>query len=68
MDISCFDFIVLCFGMTIFNLYYVILLAFHQNWYAKTPLGKKRIKAATGKEEEEVPAKGKDAKKKKGKK
>uniref|UniRef100_A0A671YWD1 Zgc:153738 n=1 Tax=Sparus aurata TaxID=8175 RepID=A0A671YWD1_SPAAU len=39
-----------------------------KNWYAKTPLGKKRIKAATGKEEEEVPAKGKDAKKKKGKK
>ncbi|XP_073332987.1 dynein regulatory complex protein 11 [Pagrus major] len=39
-----------------------------KNWYAKTPLGKKRIKAATGKEEEEAPAKGKDVKKKKGKK
>ncbi|XP_047442211.1 dynein regulatory complex protein 11 isoform X2 [Mugil cephalus] len=35
-----------------------------KNWYAKTPLGKKRIKAATGKEEEEAAAKGKDAKKK----
>ncbi|XP_070817354.1 dynein regulatory complex protein 11 [Chaetodon trifascialis] len=35
-----------------------------KNWYAKTPLGKKRIKAATGKEEEEAPVKGKDAKKK----
>ncbi|KAM9385811.1 dynein regulatory complex protein 11 [Pholidichthys leucotaenia] len=34
-----------------------------KNWYAKTPLGKKRIKAATGKEEEE-PAKDKNAKKK----
>uniref|UniRef100_A0A8C9ZSF7 IQ motif containing with AAA domain 1 like n=1 Tax=Sander lucioperca TaxID=283035 RepID=A0A8C9ZSF7_SANLU len=34
-----------------------------KNWYAKTPLGKKRIKAATGKEEEEAPVKGKDAKK-----
>ncbi|KAK1897172.1 Dynein regulatory complex protein 11 [Dissostichus eleginoides] len=33
-----------------------------KNWYAKTPLGKKRIKAATGKEEEEAPVK--DAKKK----
>ncbi|XP_071399760.1 dynein regulatory complex protein 11 [Centroberyx affinis] len=39
-----------------------------KNWYAKTPLGKKRIKAATGKEEEEATVKGKDAKKKKGKK
>ncbi|XP_035031635.2 dynein regulatory complex protein 11 [Hippoglossus stenolepis] len=39
-----------------------------KNWYAKTPLGKKRIKAATGKEEEEAPDKNKDAKKKKGKK
>ncbi|XP_044056218.1 dynein regulatory complex protein 11 isoform X2 [Siniperca chuatsi] len=35
-----------------------------KNWYAKTPLGKKRIKAATGKEEEDTPVKGKDAKKK----
>ncbi|KAM7011970.1 LOW QUALITY PROTEIN: dynein regulatory complex protein 11 [Tautogolabrus adspersus] len=35
-----------------------------KNWYAKTPLGKKRIKAATGNEEEEAPVKGKDAKKK----
>ncbi|KAM6963282.1 dynein regulatory complex protein 11 [Aplochiton taeniatus] len=36
-----------------------------KSWYAKTPLGKKRAKAASGKEEEEVPAKGgKDAKKK----
>ncbi|XP_038571768.1 dynein regulatory complex protein 11 [Micropterus salmoides] len=34
-----------------------------KSWYAKTPLGKKRIKAATGKEEE-APTKGKDAKKK----
>ncbi|KAF3835137.1 hypothetical protein F7725_027695, partial [Dissostichus mawsoni] len=33
-----------------------------KNWYAKTPLGKKRIKAATGKEEEEAPVK--DAKRK----
>ncbi|XP_069378088.1 dynein regulatory complex protein 11-like [Paralichthys olivaceus] len=44
-----------------------------KNWYAKTPLGKKRIKAATGKEEEEAPVKkapgkNKDAKKKKVKK
>ncbi|XP_053286785.1 dynein regulatory complex protein 11 [Pleuronectes platessa] len=39
-----------------------------KNWYAKTPLGKKRIKAATGKDEEEAPVKNKDAKKKKGKK
>ncbi|KAM9762046.1 dynein regulatory complex protein 11 [Menidia menidia] len=36
-----------------------------KNWYAKTPLGKKRSKAAAGKEEENAPAKGKDAKKKK---
>ncbi|CAL8253371.1 unnamed protein product [Merluccius merluccius] len=35
-----------------------------KNWYAKTPLGKKRVKAATGKEEEEAPAKKKDTKKK----
>uniref|UniRef100_A0AAV2KMH6 SCAN box domain-containing protein n=1 Tax=Knipowitschia caucasica TaxID=637954 RepID=A0AAV2KMH6_KNICA len=38
-----------------------------KGWYAKTPLGKKRIKAATGQDEEEAsakPAKGKDAKKK----
>nr|XP_046247355.1 dynein regulatory complex protein 11 isoform X2 [Scatophagus argus] len=35
-----------------------------KNWYAKTPLGKKRIKAATGKEEEEAPVKGKEAKNK----
>ncbi|XP_030640603.1 dynein regulatory complex protein 11 [Chanos chanos] len=37
-----------------------------KNWYAKTPLGKKRAKAASGKEgEEEAPKKGgKDAKKK----
>ncbi|XP_074491372.1 dynein regulatory complex protein 11 [Sebastes fasciatus] len=39
-----------------------------KNWYAKTPLGKKRIKAAAGKEEEEMAGKGKAAKKKKGKK
>uniref|UniRef100_A0AAR2M1E6 AAA+ ATPase domain-containing protein n=1 Tax=Pygocentrus nattereri TaxID=42514 RepID=A0AAR2M1E6_PYGNA len=33
-------------------------------WYAKTPLGRKRVKAASGKDEEEAPAKGgKDAKK-----
>ncbi|KAM6938065.1 dynein regulatory complex protein 11 [Lycodopsis pacificus] len=35
-----------------------------KNWYAKTPLGKKRTKAATGKEEEQAPVKSKDAKKK----
>ncbi|XP_026160365.1 dynein regulatory complex protein 11 [Mastacembelus armatus] len=35
-----------------------------KSWYAKTPLGKKRIKAATGKDGEEAPVKGKDAKKK----
>nr|XP_020468742.1 IQ and AAA domain-containing protein 1-like isoform X2 [Monopterus albus] len=35
-----------------------------KNWYNKTPLGKKRIKAATGKQEEEAPVKGKNAKKK----
>ncbi|XP_029961886.1 dynein regulatory complex protein 11 [Salarias fasciatus] len=34
-----------------------------KNWYGKTPLGKKRIKAATGKEDE-APVKGKNAKKK----
>ncbi|XP_035032932.2 dynein regulatory complex protein 11-like [Hippoglossus stenolepis] len=38
-----------------------------KNWYAKTPLGKKRIKAASGKEEEATDKK-KNAKKKKGKK
>ncbi|KAL7884540.1 hypothetical protein AOLI_G00073100 [Acnodon oligacanthus] len=33
-------------------------------WYAKTPLGRKRVKAASGKDEEEAPAKGgKDTKK-----
>ncbi|XP_008328814.1 dynein regulatory complex protein 11 [Cynoglossus semilaevis] len=38
-----------------------------KNWYAKTPLGKKRIKAATGRDEdeEETKDKGKNAKKKK---
>uniref|UniRef100_A0A8C8DKD4 IQ motif containing with AAA domain 1 n=1 Tax=Oryzias sinensis TaxID=183150 RepID=A0A8C8DKD4_9TELE len=35
-----------------------------KNWYAKTPLGRKRVKAATGKEEEQPPVKGKGAKKK----
>ncbi|KAG7260443.1 LOW QUALITY PROTEIN: hypothetical protein CRUP_029442 [Coryphaenoides rupestris] len=35
-----------------------------KNWYAKTPLGKKRVKAATGKDEEEAPVKKKDTKKK----
>ncbi|KAM4548926.1 dynein regulatory complex protein 11 [Odontesthes bonariensis] len=35
-----------------------------KNWYAKTPLGKKRIKAAAGKEDENAPVKGKDVKKK----
>ncbi|KAK7889480.1 hypothetical protein WMY93_025040 [Mugilogobius chulae] len=38
-----------------------------KSWYAKTPLGKKRIKAATGQDEEEAsakPVKGKDTKKK----
>ncbi|XP_068563222.1 dynein regulatory complex protein 11 [Cebidichthys violaceus] len=35
-----------------------------KNWYAKTPLGKKRTKAATGKEDEQAPVKSKDAKKK----
>ncbi|XP_069555042.1 dynein regulatory complex protein 11 [Brachyistius frenatus] len=41
-----------------------------KNWYAKTPLGKKRIKAATEREEEEALAKSKSAKgaKKTGKK
>lgn len=38
---------------------------YHQNWYAKTPLGKKRIKAATGKEEEPASVKGKNSKNKK---
>uniref|UniRef100_A0A3Q1F917 IQ and AAA domain-containing protein 1-like n=1 Tax=Acanthochromis polyacanthus TaxID=80966 RepID=A0A3Q1F917_9TELE len=38
-----------------------------KNWYTKTPLGKKRIKAATGKEEEEA-GKGKTAKTKRKKK
>uniref|UniRef100_A0A3B4AG58 AAA+ ATPase domain-containing protein n=1 Tax=Periophthalmus magnuspinnatus TaxID=409849 RepID=A0A3B4AG58_9GOBI len=40
--------------------------ALKQSWYAKTPLGKKRIKAATGQDEEEASAKsakGKDTKK-----
>ncbi|KAK2907901.1 dynein regulatory complex protein 11 [Channa argus] len=36
-----------------------------KNWYAKTPLGKKRVKAATEKEDEEAPVKGKNTKKKK---
>uniref|UniRef100_A0A8C3B0C0 Zgc:153738 n=1 Tax=Cyclopterus lumpus TaxID=8103 RepID=A0A8C3B0C0_CYCLU len=36
-----------------------------KNWYAKTPLGKKRIKAATGKEEEQASVKGKNSKNKK---
>ncbi|XP_073765641.1 uncharacterized protein isoform X1 [Danio rerio] len=40
-----------------------------KNWYAKTPLGKKRIKAASGKEgDEEPPKTGGKAGKKKGKK
>lgn len=45
------------------------LLHFLQNWYAKTPLGKKRIKAASGKEgDEEPPKTGGKGGKKKGKK
>uniref|UniRef100_A0A3B4ZVS1 IQ motif containing with AAA domain 1 n=1 Tax=Stegastes partitus TaxID=144197 RepID=A0A3B4ZVS1_9TELE len=36
-----------------------------KNWYAKTPLGKKRMKAAAGKEEEEAAGKGKAVKNKK---
>ncbi|TNN89362.1 IQ and AAA domain-containing protein 1-like [Liparis tanakae] len=36
-----------------------------KNWYAKTPLGKKRIKAATGKDEEPASVKGKNSKNKK---
>lgn len=39
------------------------LSIFQQSWYAKTPLGKKRTKAASGKEEEEAP-KDKNTKKK----
>ncbi|XP_046905640.1 dynein regulatory complex protein 11 isoform X2 [Hypomesus transpacificus] len=40
-----------------------------KSWYAKTPLGKKRAKAASGKEgEEEAPTKGGKDTKKKGKK
>ncbi|XP_051525636.1 dynein regulatory complex protein 11-like isoform X2 [Myxocyprinus asiaticus] len=40
-----------------------------KNWYAKTPLGKKRVKAASGKEgDEEDPKKGGKGGKKKGKK
>ncbi|XP_029004658.1 dynein regulatory complex protein 11 isoform X2 [Betta splendens] len=35
-----------------------------KDWYAKTPLGKKRVRASTGKAEEETPEKGKDTKKK----
>ena len=35
-----------------------------QGWYAKTPLGKKRSKAATGRDEELAAAKGKGTKKK----
>ncbi|KAK2835493.1 hypothetical protein Q5P01_015977 [Channa striata] len=35
-----------------------------KTWYAKTPLGKQRIEAATGKEDEEAPVKGKKKKKK----
>ncbi|XP_062419415.1 dynein regulatory complex protein 11 [Pungitius pungitius] len=35
-----------------------------KNWYAKTPLGKKRIKAATGKEQEKPPVKSKSKMKK----
>lgn len=35
-----------------------------KNWYAKTPLGKKRIKAATGKEEGKPPVKSKSKMKK----
>ncbi|XP_068599650.1 dynein regulatory complex protein 11, partial [Brachionichthys hirsutus] len=38
-----------------------------KNWYAKTPLGKKRVMVATGREEEEAPAKSKDTKKKQAK-
>lgn len=44
--------------------YWYWIFCYYQNWYTKTPLGKKRIKAAAeGKEEEEVPDKDKDAKK-----
>ncbi|XP_051965419.1 dynein regulatory complex protein 11 isoform X2 [Xyrauchen texanus] len=40
-----------------------------KNWYAKTPLGKKRVKAASGKEgDEEAPKKGGKGGQKKGKK
>lgn len=40
-----------------------------KNWYAKTPLGKKRVKASSGKEgDEETPEKGGKGGKKKGKK
>lgn len=46
---------------------FLCLIVSSQAWYAKTPLGKKRAKAALGKEgEDEASAKGgKNAKKKK---
>ena len=59
-------FVLLCLIVSLLKCQHACLSS--QNWYAKTPLGKKRIKAATGKEEEEVPVKNKDVKKKKGKK
>jgi len=54
----------------IFTLYLVFtFFSSSQNWYAKTPLGKKRIKAALGKEgDEEPPKTGGKGGKKKGKK
>ena len=56
----------------IFICYHLILQVLNfalQNWYAKTPLGKKRAKAAQGDEDDGAKGKGKGGKKgKKGKK
>ena len=45
-----------------------MLLVVLQSWYAKTPLGKKRAKAAQGDDEDDKGGKGKGGKGKKGKK
>ena len=50
------------------TLYITVSLSYPQNWYAKTPLGKKRAKAALADEDDLGGGGGKDKKGKKGKK
>lgn len=69
LKVQCQILVDFVFQLNLSILLYIVMTFFpsllYQNWYTKTPLGKKRIKAANeGKEEEgEAQEKEKDAKK-----